>query len=105
MFSRFGSITSKTLVNNIKNIGITSFKVRSYSKALPLCSNFHPIAQHRDTVDNNAETFFDFTPENYERVSYILLLFSFNIIISIFIYIYLFNIIIYLFIIGSIGIR
>lgn len=35
-------------------------------------SNFHPIAQHRDTEDNTKETFFDFTPENHKRVAMVL---------------------------------
>jgi len=35
-------------------------------------SNYHPIAQHRDTKDNTEETYFDFTPENYKRVEMIL---------------------------------
>mmetsp|Transcript_92850 Transcript_92850/g.200739 ORF Transcript_92850/g.200739 Transcript_92850/m.200739 type:complete len:266 (+) Transcript_92850:35-832(+) len=35
-------------------------------------SNFKPIANHRDTPDNNETTYFDFTPENYKRVNAIL---------------------------------
>ena len=35
-------------------------------------SNFHAIGMHRDTIDNTEETYFDFTEENYKRVSLIL---------------------------------
>jgi hypothetical protein len=28
------------------------------------------VPQHRDTHDNNESTFFDFTPENYDRVRF-----------------------------------
>lgn len=35
-------------------------------------SNFHVNASHRDTEDNTAETYFDFTKENYESVEKIL---------------------------------
>lgn len=31
-------------------------------------SNFHPLGSHVNTEDNNTETYFDFTEENYERV-------------------------------------
>lgn len=37
-----------------------------------LLSNFHPIAQHRDSEDNTEETFFDFTPENFKRAELII---------------------------------
>ncbi|CAM9260848.1 unnamed protein product, partial [Sphacelaria rigidula] len=30
------------------------------------------LPQHRDTPDNTAETYFDFTPENYARVEKIM---------------------------------
>ena len=40
----------------------------SYSSRPALCSNYHPIATHRPSEDNNETTFFDFTPENYKRV-------------------------------------
>merc|ERR1711920_41248 len=42
---------------------------RSIHRSAPVSSMF---VQHRDTEDNNEETSFDFTPENYERVQSIL---------------------------------
>lgn len=41
---------------------------RLFHVAIPRGSNYHPLASHRDTPDNNALTFFDFTAENYNRV-------------------------------------
>jgi len=35
-------------------------------------SNFHPLGSHIDTAENNTETYFDFTEENYERVNRVL---------------------------------
>jgi len=35
-------------------------------------SNYHPIAQHRGDGDNTEETYFDFTPDNYDRIEKIL---------------------------------
>eukprot|EP01036_Dinobryon_divergens_P031493 gene31495-40900_t len=35
-------------------------------------SNFHPLGTHRDTEDNNVETYFDFSEENFHRVELIL---------------------------------
>ena len=32
-------------------------------------TNYVPIGSHRDTPDNNMETYFDFTRDNYKRVS------------------------------------
>merc|ERR1712013_111346 len=42
---------------------------RAIHRSAPVSSMF---VQHRDTEDNNEETSFDFTPENYERVQSIL---------------------------------
>ena len=44
---------------------------KNYSSRSALCSNYHPIATHKPTDDNNEATFFDFTPENYKRVQVI----------------------------------
>ena len=43
-----------------------------FHRALPVFSNYHPIAMHRDTSDNTVETYFDFTEDNYKRVELIL---------------------------------
>jgi hypothetical protein len=69
---------SRKLINNLSK--------RNISTTIPRNSNFKPIAsvmspshhatlshsstslQHRDTPDNTEETYFDFTPENYQRV-------------------------------------
>mmetsp|Transcript_5331 Transcript_5331/g.10699 ORF Transcript_5331/g.10699 Transcript_5331/m.10699 type:complete len:279 (-) Transcript_5331:44-880(-) len=45
---------------------------RSFHAARPALSNFHPIAQHRDTNENTEETFFDFTEENFKRVELVM---------------------------------
>ena len=51
-----------------QNISKLSPIVRNIHGTRYACSNFHPIASHRDTPDNTPATYFDFTPENYKRV-------------------------------------
>lgn len=46
--------------------------VRRYGVSAKAMSNFHPMAQHRDTEDNTEETYFDFSPENHKRVEMVL---------------------------------
>ena len=65
MFSRFhaiGKIAAKIRFQptNLKN---------SFHSATLLQSNFHANASHRPSNDNTPETYWDFTAENYERVS------------------------------------
>lgn len=43
--------------------------IASFHTSNTMLSNFHPLAMHQDTDDNNKDTFFDFTPENFKRVS------------------------------------
>ena len=53
-------------------VGVQKTFHRSFHGNRLSMSNFHPIAQHRNTDDNTSETYFDFTPENYQRVAMIL---------------------------------
>lgn len=46
--------------------------IRSFHNNTVRYSNFHPTAMHRDTEDNNEETYFDFTEENHKRVQMVL---------------------------------
>lgn len=56
----------KGLANNVINVNHSvTRKIHGTKYA---ASNYHPIASHRDTEDNTAQTFFDFSPENYKRV-------------------------------------
>ena len=53
-------------------VGVQKTFNRSFHGNRMSMSNFHPIAQHRNTEDNTSETYFDFTPENYQRVAMIM---------------------------------
>jgi len=50
-------------------------KSTSFLKFQKLSSSVY--VNHRDTVDNNDETPFDFTPENYKKIEEILVLLYF----------------------------
>ena len=58
--------------SSAKALGVQKACNRSFHGNRMSMSNFHPIAQHRNTDDNTSETYFDFTPENYQRVAMIL---------------------------------
>eukprot|EP01033_Poteriospumella_lacustris_P001212 gene1212-879_t len=61
---RFVSVAFK-LSTPVARMPVPKVTVRSLS-------NFHPLASHKDTEDNNQDTFFDFSPENYKRVEHII---------------------------------
>lgn len=42
------------------------------SRSRPVLGGREPLRMHKDTKENTDETYFDFTPENYDRVSKIL---------------------------------
>eukprot|EP01038_Epipyxis_sp_PR26KG_P011222 gene11222-15062_t len=68
------SIASRIIrYNGLTSSGkkFTAKPSRHFHQSIKVASNFHPIAQHRDTDDNTLETYFDFTPENYKRVELI----------------------------------
>jgi NADH dehydrogenase (ubiquinone) flavoprotein 2 len=62
-------LASSRSVNQFSFVARTPSTISASSRFF---SNYHPIASHRDTPDNKITTYFDFTPENYERVSLIL---------------------------------
>mmetsp|Transcript_93920 Transcript_93920/g.265276 ORF Transcript_93920/g.265276 Transcript_93920/m.265276 type:complete len:280 (+) Transcript_93920:40-879(+) len=69
MLRYFGRHAQKLLHNRNNN----ALLIRSsYHSGKLASSNFHPIAQHRDTDDNNQETYFDFTPDNFKRAEMII---------------------------------
>ena len=59
------------IANSQHKVGV-QFHTSSFTR-----SNFHPLARHKDTADNTDETYFDFTPENFKRVSNLSLCHSF----------------------------
>mmetsp|Transcript_64388 Transcript_64388/g.139207 ORF Transcript_64388/g.139207 Transcript_64388/m.139207 type:complete len:272 (-) Transcript_64388:172-987(-) len=52
--------------------GLSAFPVRGFRASPSVASGFHVNASHRPAPGNDETTLFDFTPENYERVSKIL---------------------------------
>lgn len=63
---------SKLSKTSSSSVSIVSTSTRSIHASSKACSNYHPIASHKDTDDNKNTTFFDFTPENHKRVDMIL---------------------------------
>ena len=59
----------KFMFQKLATKSINSQVARKFHLSVPKSSNFHPLASHRDTPDNTDETYFDFTEENYKRVS------------------------------------
>jgi len=51
---------------------LVNSQCRSFRESRILLTNYHPSAMHKDTSDNTAQSFFDFTEDNYKRVELIL---------------------------------
>lgn len=73
-FKSLGKLLIKSTPSNIitSKLILNQSILRSFQTSKLIQTNYHPLATHRDTKDNTQETYFDFTPENYHRVSLIL---------------------------------
>jgi uncharacterized protein (DUF697 family) len=67
------SSSARSLAHNKSIAGSVGAAVAAQSatfhRSAQVQSNFHPNASHINTADNTEETFFDFSAENYKRVS------------------------------------
>lgn len=58
------------------NVGASATLKNQYRKmrkqTVRSMSNYHPLGQHKDTADNNEDTYWDFSPENHTRANLIL---------------------------------
>jgi hypothetical protein len=55
--------------NSLKNFKVVRNPILNLQTTPKLIRSYHPNASHRNTDDNTPATFFDFTPDNYKRVS------------------------------------
>lgn len=75
MFTQGSSVFVRTLATmRVKTVMSKICGIKSSIKvtATRAMSNYHPLASHKDTEGNTADTFFDFSAENYKRVEMIL---------------------------------
>lgn len=56
----------------IKHVSTLTKKTNFNHQTSRFLSNYHPLGQHKDTQDNNENTFWDFTDDNYKRVDLVL---------------------------------